>query len=170
MKILLLLPRIEPNTNPPLGLGYIAAFLRENGRDVEILDPTFEGRDYAFERLSKVDYDVLGISAYTMNFNLGLEFARFAKSKNNGCGVLFGGVHPSILYEEVIKEEGIDFVAVGEGEETTLELMEALEGGLPLEEVDGLVFKKEGRGRVNSPGSSSPISTRFPFLPVIFFP
>ena len=123
MKILLLLPRVEPNTNPPLGLGYIAAFLRKSGRDVEILDPTFEGRDYAFKRLSRSDYEILGVSAYTMNFNLGLEFARFAKSKNNRCSVLFGGVHPSILYEEVIKEEAIDFVAVGEGEETTLELI-----------------------------------------------
>jgi anaerobic magnesium-protoporphyrin IX monomethyl ester cyclase len=151
MKILLLLPRVEPNTNPPLGLGYIAAFLRKSGRDVEILDPTFEGRDYAFERLSKIDYDVLGVSAYTMNFNLGLEFARFAKSKNNRCSVLFGGVHPSILYEEVIKEEAIDFVAVGEGEETTLELMEALERGDPLEKVGGLVFKREGKPKMNSP-------------------
>ena len=59
MKILLLLPRIEPNTNPPLGLGYIAAFLRKNNYDAEIMDPTFEGRDDALKRLAKIDFDVL---------------------------------------------------------------------------------------------------------------
>jgi len=161
MKILLLLPRIEPNTNPPLG--YLAAFLTKNNYDVEILDPTFEGRDDALKRLAKIDFDVLGISAYTMNFSLGLEFARYAKSQNKNCRILFGGVHPSILYDEVIREEVVDFVAVGEGEETSLELMKALEQDLPLENVDGLVFKRGGRPIVNPPRKLITDLDRLPF-------
>jgi anaerobic magnesium-protoporphyrin IX monomethyl ester cyclase len=151
MKILLLLPRLEPNTNPPLGLAYVAASLRGHGFDVEILDPTFEDKAYVLKRLSVPDYDVLGISAYTMNFNLGLEFALFAKSKNPDGRVVFGGIHPTILSEEVIRKEGIDFVVAGEGEQTMVELAEALENQSSLESVSGLIFKKNGQRVVNPP-------------------
>ena len=143
MKILLLLPRLGPNTNPPLGLGYVAAYLRENDVEAEILDPTFEDKDWVLRRLARTDYHVLGISAYTMSFALGLEFARFAKSRNKESKVVFGGVHPTIMAEEVIKDKDVDFVVVGEGEETTLELLNALKNNMPLEEVRGLVFRKE---------------------------
>src|SRR5512135_798840 len=141
MKILLLLPRIAPNTNPPLGLGYIASVLRKNKVDVEILDPTFGARDEVLRRLARTDYDVLGVSAYTMNYRLGLEFARFAKSQNKHCRVVFGGVHPTILPADVAKEDEVDVVVVGEGEETTLELLNAFKNNLPLETVKGLVFR-----------------------------
>lgn len=151
MRILLLLPRIKPNTNPPLGLGYIAAYLRRNGYEVEILDPTFDGYEYALKRLARRDYDVLGVGAYTMSFHLGLEFARFAKSKNKGCISVFGGVHPTILYDEVIREDGVDFVVVGEGEGTIVELMHSIANELPLDKVDGLVSKKEGDIIINHP-------------------
>jgi len=151
MRILLLLPRIQPNTNPPLGLGYIAAYLRKNNFEVEILDPTFDGYGHALKRLAQTDYDVLGIGAYTMRFNLGLEFAKFARSKNKRCKIVFGGVHPTILYNEVIKEAEVDFVVVGEGEETTAELVKAIQNNLPLEEVDGLVFKNGEEIIVNRP-------------------
>ena len=145
MKILLLLPRIAPNTNPPLGLGYIASVLRKNKVDVEILDPTFGARDEVLKRLARTDYDVLGVSAYTMNYRLGLEFARFAKSQSKHCRVVFGGVHPTILPADVAKEDEVDVVVVGEGEETTLELLNAFKNNLPLEAVKGLVFRTGGK-------------------------
>lgn len=151
MKILLLLPRVEPNTNPPLGLGYVAAYLRQNHYEVEILDPTFSGYEDVLKRLSQKDYDVLGIGAYTMSFNLGLEFARYAKSKNKYCMIVFGGVHPTILYDEVIREREVDFVVVGEGENTILELMDSIKNNLPLDRINGLVFKRKGDVIVNPP-------------------
>jgi len=150
MKVLLALPRFEPNTNPPLGLGYLASVLRRNHVDVEILDPTFEGVAYAIERLKRFDYDILGISAYTMNFNLALEMARQVKAKKE-IPVVFGGVHPTILYPEVIPMKEIDFVVVGEGEGTLPELVDALDHQRPLEKVDGLVFKRDGKVIVNPP-------------------
>src|SRR4030042_7002532 len=151
MKVLLVLPRTKPNTNPPLGLAYIAAILRKNGVGVEILDPTFEGAEYALKRLCQIDYDLLGIGTYTMNFNLGLEWAKFVKARKKDIPILFGGVHPTILFQEVIENKEIDFVVIGEGEETTLELWRALKGIHPLEAVKGLVFKRNGEVMINPP-------------------
>jgi len=151
MKVLLVLPRTKPNTNPPLGLAYIAAILRKNGVGVEILDPTFEGAEHALKRLCQIDYDLLGIGTYTMNFNLGLEWAKFVKARKKDIPILFGGVHPTILFQEVIENKEIDFVVIGEGEETTLELWRALKGIHPLEAVKGLVFKRNGEVMINPP-------------------
>lgn len=151
MRLLLLLPRLEPNTNPPLGLAYIAAYVRQHGHEVEILDPTFEDRRFVEQRLSRADYDLLGVSVYTMNFPLGLEFARLAKRYHPSVKVLFGGSHATVLPEATVREDAVDFVSVGEGEETVLELLNALRDGTPLETVRGLVFKKEDGTVVRNP-------------------
>jgi anaerobic magnesium-protoporphyrin IX monomethyl ester cyclase len=146
MKILFLIPRLEANTNPPLGVAYIAAYIRSKGYgDVEILDPTFEDMNYVFNRLEKTDYDVLGISSYTMNYNLSLKFAKYVKSKNKNCKIVFGGIHPTILYEDVIKENITDYVVIGEGEYTFYELLETIKNSGNLNTVDGLVFKQNGQ-------------------------
>ena len=82
MKILLTLPRFKPNSNPPLGIAYIAACLRKQGFDAEILDSTFESWDFAAERLKKADFDILGLSCYTMNYELAKKMALVAKNAN----------------------------------------------------------------------------------------
>jgi len=146
MKILFLVPRLEANTNPPLGVAYIASYIRSKGySNIEILDPTFEDMNYVFDRLDKMDYDVLGMSSYTMNYNLSLKFAQHVKSKNNNCKIVFGGIHPSILHEDVIKENVVDYVVIGEGEHTFYELLETFKKSGDLKTVDGLVFKQNGQ-------------------------
>lgn len=162
MKVMLLYPRFEPNTNPPMGMAYIAAVLLQNGVDVEFLDPTFDSKGAALERLARSEYDLLGIGAFTMNFNAGLEFARLAKRTRPSCATVFGGVHPTVMYEDVIRRDAVDFVVRGEGEFAVLELVRALESGSPLDSIDGLVHKKEGRVVVNAP--------RKPFQPLDALP
>jgi len=151
MKILLALPRFRPNTNPPLGLAYVAACLKRTDSEVEILDPTFEGLKYAEKRLKKADYDILGVSCYTMNYTKGLGFAEIAKRANPDCLTIFGGVHPTILPDEVIKEKLVDIVCVGEGEETMVKLATAIREGKSFSLVNGIVYKEDGRIIRNPP-------------------
>jgi radical SAM superfamily enzyme YgiQ (UPF0313 family) len=151
MKILLALPRFKPNTNPPLGLVYIAACLKRADFEVEILDPTFEGLKYAENRLKKTDYDMLGVSCYTMNYNKGLRFAGIAKRMNPNCVIVFGGVHPTILADEVISEKFVDIVCVGEGEETMVELSIAIKKGQPLSNIRGIIYRENGKIVRNPP-------------------
>ncbi|MDO8646856.1 MAG: radical SAM protein [Candidatus Diapherotrites archaeon] len=142
MKILLCLPRFEPNANPPLGLAYIAAVLRQRKFDVEILDPTFENFDFAVKRLEKADFDILGISCFTMNYNVSKKLAAIAKKANPNLLAVFGGPHPSILPEETIKDKEVDAVCIGEGEETFAELAERLSKKKSLKGIKGLWFKQ----------------------------
>jgi len=70
-----------------------------------------------------------------------------AKLKKEGLRVVLGGAHPSALPEETLRDTGADFAVVGEGEETLLELVDALERKTKTEEMPGLAaigsaFKK----------------------------
>ena len=150
MKVLLALSRFEPNANPPLGLAYIASSLRKAGVDVEILDPSFEGREFAEARIKKPDYDILGFSCFTMNYNVSKELAALAKSCNKKVLTVFGGPHPSIVPEQTIRDKEVDVVCLGEGEISFVELVRALESGSPLSKVGGIWFKK-GKKVVKTP-------------------
>ena len=151
MKVLLGLPRFEPNASPPLGIGYIAAVLKRNDIDVEILDPTFEDWEFAVKRIEKTDYDVLGFCAFTMNVNAGAKLAEIAKKANLNVLTVFGGPHVCVEPEATIKENAVDAVIIGEGEYAFLELAQALENNRGLDGINGLWFKKDGKIIKNPP-------------------
>jgi radical SAM superfamily enzyme YgiQ (UPF0313 family) len=151
MKTLLVLTRLEPNTNPPLGMATIAAVLRENGHDVEICDPTFENKRFVFDRLARTDYGILGLNAFTMSYNLALAFAAFAKEKNPRVLTVLGGIHPTILPDQVIRDPRVDVVVTGEGEFTMLEIVRGMEKKGALADVPGLLFKPDGEPRRTPP-------------------
>lgn len=152
MKTLLALPRFEPNTNPPLGIAQIAACMRQQNLEADILDPTFEGFEYARRELKRRKYDILGLSCFTMNINVSMELAKIAKKANPKVFVLIGGVHPTIIPEDTLKEKIVDAVAIGEGEITIPEIVKALSKGKDLRGVKGVYFKdKNGKIVKNKP-------------------
>jgi radical SAM superfamily enzyme YgiQ (UPF0313 family) len=59
--------------------------------------------------------------------------------------IVWGGTHPSIAPEQTCEHPLVDIVVAGQGEATFMELVEAIEAGRPLDEVDGLYFKRDGR-------------------------
>ena len=73
--------------------------------------------------------------------------ARACKAASPSSLVTLGGVHPTVLPEETLAAEGVDYVIKGEGEFTYLELVT----GRPEEEIEGLSFKRNGRPYHNPP-------------------
>jgi len=63
--------------------------------------------------------DFLGFSVMTIRLNKALKFATICKRANPKIKIVFGGPHPSIFPEQVLKHKQVDFVVIGEGEETT---------------------------------------------------
>jgi radical SAM superfamily enzyme YgiQ (UPF0313 family) len=59
--------------------------------------------------------------------------------------IIWGGIHGSLLPEQTLENPNIDIVVVGEGEETFLELVKALESGTPLSHVSGICYKENGK-------------------------
>lgn len=149
--ILLLYPRYTyPRKNPPIGLAYLAAALRQDGHDVEILDLNVRtlGEQQLREKMSARSYSLFGISFMTNQFGEASRLAQLLKSVSAGSPIIAGGPHASAIPERTLEEmPEVDAVCVGEGERTMCEYAAALLNGNSLSEISGLVFR-DGSGSI----------------------
>ena len=121
-----------------LGLMYIAKTLQNMRIDVKV----FHFGMQSLNELPLDDYLFAGISMLTGDFiTNGLIIARKIKNFNNSIPIVLGGVHPSLLPEQSLRNELVDIVVIGEGEETVKELAAALISGSPLSGIKGLAYK-----------------------------
>ena len=136
---------------PPLGIAYIAAMLERNGVGVKILDsPAME---YGFEAVKKeiqaYSPDIVAITSVTPTIGSALKTAQISKEACPNAITVLGGYHPTFTYQEVLKNDFVDIVVCGEGEQTMVELVEAVENDKNLRDVNGLAtenFKTPSRG------------------------
>jgi len=134
---------------PPLGLAYIAAVLEKEGHKVKIIDtPTLEmnSREW-IEEVKSWKPDIIGISMLTPTAPKGYIAAKLVKEElGEDTIVIVGGPHPTYMYNEALNNN-IDIVVRGEGEYTTLELVNTIEKhGLNknvLAKIKGIVFKDD---------------------------
>jgi len=133
----------------PLGLGYIASYLRTCGNhDVTMYEP--EAQKLRYEDIAhlikKNTPDVVGLTCSTPNFFRALELAEIAR-ENSHAKIVLGGVHASALPEFIMSSYSdlIDCVVVGEGELTMLELVNAYENSKNIDDVKGVVLLKDGK-------------------------
>lgn len=88
---------------------------------------------------------VIGISAKSQNFASACIIAKIAKELDRRIVVIAGGPHPSMVGPETLYCPDIDICVRGEGERTIIELLYSIEKELPLEQVKGVVFRRNGR-------------------------
>jgi len=139
----------------PLNLCYLASYLREN-IDCKISIMDCEVGEMSFKdiknRIAEYNPDIVGITSPTPVFGYILKIAKIVKKINKNCYVVLGGPHPTALPEKSISDENIDFLVLKEGEITLKELTEfIIAGKTNFEDIDGLVFKKEGKMIINKP-------------------
>ncbi len=117
---------------PSLGILYLAAVLDQNNLDVDILDleQFLDLKDTKLEELiieKTQNYEIIGITSLTNTFSLALKFANIIKHHDSRKYVILGGPHVSFLYEEILQSQNIiDFICIGESENSFLRLVEIL--------------------------------------------
>jgi anaerobic magnesium-protoporphyrin IX monomethyl ester cyclase len=156
MRILLInapVSRPSPHARlaPPLGLAYIASVLLADGHNVSAVDFNVSGLN--FRRLDAIiageKPQIVGISAHTETYPNGLAIAERVMALDPSIAVVMGGPHPTILPQQVLADEAVDFVVIGEGEGTIVELARQLDGGAQrFREIRGLGYK-DGGIRIN---------------------
>src|SRR3989338_6035140 len=135
---------LEFSENIPVNLLSLGSFIEENGYKVNLVDGCAQ-KDYK-ERVKQFAKEsrFLGIGLMTIQIPSALDICRLAKEINPQIKIIFGGIHPTLFPEQTAKNELVDFVVKGEGEETFLELINAIENNKELKEIRGLCFRKEG--------------------------
>lgn len=74
-----------------------------------------------------------------------INLSKKVKEINKNIPVVWGGVHPTVCPESVIREDYVDFVVYGEGEETFCELLDVLEKSGDISSVKSLIYKKNNK-------------------------
>ena len=131
------------------GILSIAAVLEKEGHEVQVYDEFVDFR-------SPKDFvsfapDVIGFSVLAgPNMEGAIEQSKEFRKLIPGAKIIWGDVHPSGLPAQTLAEDYIDYVAVGAGEYTMVELLQHLETGDPkIEDIKGLAYKKDGKVFVN---------------------
>jgi radical SAM superfamily enzyme YgiQ (UPF0313 family) len=138
---------------PPLGLSYIASYLRKNGYNVKILDleifkPAFR---YLKEEIKKFHPQVALLTVNILNWPEAIAAAKTIKSISPEIIIGIGGPSLSLYPKEFVSHRVIDFGVYGEGEDTILEVLKHIEEkeDLNLENIKGCIFKKDEKAIIN---------------------
>src|SRR5487761_836230 len=123
---------------PSLGLMYLSASLQRAGYKVRHIDHTFMERRDVLAEIERLRPSVIGIYCMITMQDEALTLAAQVRGK---ALTVVGGPYPSGEPETFV--DHFDLVAVGEGEETIVRIMEHLDDRR-FEEIPGLVFKRDG--------------------------
>jgi len=151
------LASLLPGIEPPFWCGLIAAFIRKYGYSVKIIDSEAENWFPEYTAKKIADYNpllagiiVLGLNpsaASTPKMTTTRELLAALKNITPNTKTILGGLHPSALPEQTLREEKPDFVFRGEGLYTILELLDALKKNKETKDykIEGLWYIRDNR-------------------------
>lgn len=129
---------------PPHALLTIAAPVLKAGYSVKILDQrTQQITRKTLENNLSSDTICVGISTMTgTQIHYALKLAQMARDiVGNKVPFVWGGCHPSVAAKQTLEHENVDIVAIGEGDETFVEIVEALAHKRSLKQIKGIMYK-----------------------------
>jgi len=114
-------------TDPPLGILYLASYLRKYGPpgvEIKVTDGLMEGYKKTFDKILAESADIIGISAVTPTVLGAYRLVADIKKRLPHSKVVLGGPHPTAMPQEAFRQKAMpDAVAVGEGEVTFTDLV-----------------------------------------------
>lgn len=155
-------------TFPPLGILCLAAYIRERGYEVEVIDFVAEGKGI-------LQGDIYGITVTTFSLIDVRNIIDIIRRDNPEAVIILGGPHATIYPKETLETLKADFVIIGEGEEAFVSLLDALQRGKVsrriwksdsfIEDLDALPYPARDLTDINSYHSpladANPTTTAF---------
>ncbi len=136
----------------PFFLAYAAAMLERDGFDAALLDGVAERAelDPYLDRVERLRPDLIIYETSTPAFPYDCEVAARLRERLPQARIAFAGPHVTVFPEQTLREQpAVDYVLLGEYEETALELARRLRAGEPADDLPGLAARVDGGARVN---------------------
>jgi radical SAM superfamily enzyme YgiQ (UPF0313 family) len=152
------------DATPPVSVAYVAASLARAGWEVQVIDALGEGLDAMHpgyrddvlihglsidEIVARVDphADVIGVSCMFSNeWPVVRGILAALAERAPGIPIVCGGEHPTAAPELSLRQApALAACVLGEGEETGVELFNALHAGLALGGIPGIAYREDGR-------------------------
>lgn len=129
-----------------VGPMYISSMIKSHGHECE-LEIGHEVKDFD-TIIQDFKPDIIGFSIMSGSHNWARRIAKELKEKYDVI-TLFGGAHPT-FFQDFIKEDGVDYIIRGEGEEATVEILDAIDNKETFEHVSNLSYiDSEGKTKHN---------------------
>ncbi|MBM4339184.1 MAG: radical SAM protein [Deltaproteobacteria bacterium] len=131
----------------PLGIAMIAAFVRQHGFSVDVIDAEaqFWTPEQTVKEMENYAPLLVGLSAFTTKMTAAGRVLRLAKERWPHVKTVLGGHHCSAIPEKTLEEETVDFVIQGEGFSPTVELLKRLKEKRNDFNIQGLWYRENNR-------------------------
>jgi len=148
--------RIPREQLPPLGLLSVGGPLIDDGHAVRLIDgefgpmplETLVGQAVAWQP----DVVMFGHSGSSSGHPVIARCAQMIRRGLPDCRIVYGGVHPTYFWREILASEPwLDAIVRGEGEETVRRLVRALADDAPLGAIEGVAFRRDGAPLATAP-------------------
>lgn len=133
----------------PLGILAVGSVLKKQGFEVELMNINEKEIDQAVDYIIAKNPLYVGFSVMTgVQTEHSAEMSKKIKTKSN-TPVIWGGIHPSLLPKQCLESEYIDYIIIGEGEETIIDFTDKFKNKRFLDKALGLGYKNEGEIIIN---------------------
>lgn len=130
----------------PIGVAYLASTLEKADIEVSIEDQvaTGDSTEMLLKKIKTYHPQVIGISCLTATLSAIAKLVKSIKDYFPGIKIIQGNIHATMFSEGILKSNLADVVVRGEGEETILEVVEALKDNRNFKNIKGISFKING--------------------------
>ncbi len=129
---------VQRESEDRLGVMILTAYLKANGIDAEIIIDPYK----RINVIKQLKPDFIGISLLSPSVDWTLSTCRFLKKHLPGVVTVLGGPHPT-FFPNVVEQDGVDIVCVGEGEKPLLQMLQSYDGTFAsIENTPNLWIKK----------------------------
>jgi radical SAM superfamily enzyme YgiQ (UPF0313 family) len=157
--------QIASGVVPPIGASFIASYLKRNGHNVRFIDAfgsaldrfskrgSFDLRGLSPEEVVAMipdNADVIGITnLFSHAWPVVRDLSQKIKKAFPDVPIVTGGINPTAIPEFVLENGSIDYIVLGEGEQTMLDLVNRIVNGESVEDLDGFAFMRDGKPVIN---------------------
>ena len=154
---------VGSESTPPIGLAYLSAIAKNQGASVTRIDASGRNLNKSFKipkynlqgnglelneifELIHPETKFIGVTAmFSHEWPYVRDCINATKEKFPNATIVVGGEHATSLPEYNLRDcKGIDYISLGEGEQTWLEIIEKKKNNENFDNIDGLAYLKNG--------------------------
>lgn len=131
---------------PPPGTAYLGAVAHQAGHDVVLIDGGLHSVTQMKRKVHQASPDLIGVTCWTIDRGMVWHLCDGLKEAAPNARLILGGPHATLFPEHIFKKTYASAVVTGEGEETLVDFLDAMEKGKDLKDVAGLALPNKGGG------------------------
>lgn len=149
--------RDDGQMTEPMNLMLLSALAKKHG---DVLSGIWlMERDDLKETLDNFKPDLVAFSGITGSHKYYIEAANRIKKLDKNIKIIVGGPHFTFFPGEILRNEAIDYLCVGEGDDAWVELLQALQNSTNPNEVPNIITRENMERVLKNPKSQiSPLS------------